>query len=74
MDSRYTQQSKNIIKTWLLISAFFVFSFLFVFQTILAQTSPERIENFFSQIIINEDGSVSVSEDILYDFGDIERH
>ena len=74
MATLYTEQSKNITKTWILVSAFFVFSFLFVFQTVFAQTSPERIENFFSQIIINEDGSVSVSEDILYDFGDIERH
>lgn len=57
-------------KTTLWISLLFVGLFFVFAHTV----SAESISNFNSQIKINSDASVLITETIKYDFGDIEKH
>lgn len=61
------------IKThqWALLAGVFLFVLLGLPQSVRAQ---EVIDSFTSDITINADGSVSVIEEIVYDFGETPRH
>ena len=51
----------------------FIFSFLFLFVP-HHSFAQEAIHNFDSSIIAEQDGSMRISEKIIYDFGEGERH
>lgn len=55
----------------LLLLLLFVVGFFGIPSTVFA---VERIERFDATIWMNADASISVREEILYDFGDAERH
>ncbi len=56
----------------LFLAVFFLF---FLISPLSAQTvSGEKIQNFASQIKINKDGTIDVSENIIYDFDNLEKH
>jgi len=56
---------------WIALSFLFLTSFVFC-QNVLAY--EERIYKFDSKIIIQKDGSVLVTEKIVYDFGLNQKH
>ncbi|MCL4364643.1 DUF2207 domain-containing protein [Patescibacteria group bacterium] len=47
--------------------------FLFLFGAVFS-VRAEEIKNFNSQISVNKNGTISVKETIVYDFGDVYRH
>lgn len=53
--------------------SFLLLLFFPIISKVFAQ-SYEHIENFDTNIQINSDGTINVSEDILYDFGTTNRH
>lgn len=67
----YAQQNKNIRKTWLLMSLFFL-AFLFIFPAFVL--AEEKIDSFSASLVLNKNGSILVTEDIRYNFGIDQRH
>jgi uncharacterized membrane protein len=64
----YNFSMKNIV-FW---SFFFLF---FLISPLSAQTtSGEKIQKFDAQIKINKDGTINISEKIVYDFDGLEKH
>ena len=59
-----------MIKTFLK-TLFILFVFFQLGNSVWAQ---EQIQNFDTQIIINQDGTIGVEERITYDFGSLEKH
>lgn len=51
----------------------YILLFLFTFLTV-ASVNAEEIKNFQSNININKDGTINISENINYDFGGVEKH
>jgi uncharacterized membrane protein YgcG len=65
-------RSLCIVKTWFV--AIILFAFLFsVPQTIFAQNTTEKINQFHTEITVGVSGDISVQETIVYDFGDNEK-
>ncbi len=61
-----------LVKKILLSLFIFIGVFLFLPQFIVVKA--EQIQNFDSTITINKDATIVVSEKIVYDFGDLEKH
>ncbi|MCR4326338.1 MAG: DUF2207 domain-containing protein, partial [Candidatus Roizmanbacteria bacterium] len=51
-----------------------VFILTFVFFLYVLPVKAEQINSFDADITVNRDGTITVNEVILYDFGALERH
>jgi len=60
------------MKRLLFVFVAFIFLFLFLPKSSFAQI--EEIKNFDSKILINTDGTINVTEKIVYDFGLLNKH
>jgi uncharacterized membrane protein YgcG len=65
-------KSLYILKTYFIAVVLFA-SLLFLPQTIFAQGSIEKINQFHTEITVDVSGDIFVQETIVYDFGDNEK-